>query len=47
MTLTAEKLDLLTTRKAGAHMVSRLPGLCAKKNAALIASLKKGKEAGK
>lgn len=46
MTLTEAMLEKLVTPKPGAHMTTYLPNLRAKKNAALIASLKKAKSLG-
>lgn len=46
MTLNDQMLQKLVTPKPGAHMTTRLPSLCARKNAALIASMKKTKMVG-
>lgn len=47
MTLSQDMLEKLATPKPLAHMTSRLPNLFARKNAALIASLKKTPVQGK
>lgn len=46
MTLSEAMLEKLSTPKPLTHMTTRLPNLFARKNAALIASIKKAKGLG-